>query len=306
MKEKSKPLSFSTTMRNPNRIIQFLAIIQEFDEQILTKDLIQKIIYKIIQKKLYKPMIIGRIKVLNDIFNSADQFFSKEQLSYIIENAKQKHKEKGFDFGWDSRFDTWYKLSKELGFIFYEMNKKIRISQSAKLLLKSYLDTEDDNANKLIYKVFLNAFVKYQSNNPFRKNANKIRPIPLLLKLLTLFKNEKHPYLNVKELAFLICYDKNNPDSLFKYIKDFRAKWKVNASNEVIYEHSLELLKTTNRKRFKMNQILQEGLDDFIRKIRMTGLFTLRGYDGKWIDINRLEEKKSFIYNRKLFRYQRI
>ena len=55
MSSKPKPLSFSTTMRNPNRIASFLNQILPFENHILTNDIIMKIVHNIIQNKLYKP-----------------------------------------------------------------------------------------------------------------------------------------------------------------------------------------------------------------------------------------------------------
>ncbi|MDH8937607.1 AlwI family type II restriction endonuclease, partial [Staphylococcus epidermidis] len=125
-----KPLSFSTTMRNPERIASFLQVIKDFDGQILDEDLIKKIVSKILKNKLYKPMYITRNSNLNNIHKDEDANFSDAQVEEIILNSPQKHKEAGFPKGWPSRFDTWYKLIKEFGFLYYEMDKQIEISKS--------------------------------------------------------------------------------------------------------------------------------------------------------------------------------
>ena len=57
MKKKTKkPLSFSTTMRNPERISAFLQCIEPFEGKILTNSLIEEIVKKIIKNKLYFTM----------------------------------------------------------------------------------------------------------------------------------------------------------------------------------------------------------------------------------------------------------
>lgn len=43
-----------------------------------------------------------------------------------------------------------------------------------------------------------------------------------------------------------------------------------------------------NQVRFKMKQITKEGIDDFIRKLKSTGVISLRG-NGRLIDINNFE-----------------
>ena len=53
-KSKNKPLSFSTTMRNPERIAAFLSCVLPYENQVLTNEVIMKIIGNIIKSKLYK------------------------------------------------------------------------------------------------------------------------------------------------------------------------------------------------------------------------------------------------------------
>lgn len=287
-KNENKPLSFSTTMRNPERIVKFLNCIKEFEGQILSSSLIMVIVKKVIAEKLYKPTTIDKNLNLKNIFNSENYKFNAEQLNFIIENSPQKHKEAGFDEGWESRFDTWYKLSKEFGFVYYEKDKKIEISSSGHMLCDAYLNPSDNSGEK-IQKIFLNALMKYQTNNPFRRNANINVPIPLLLNVLKLLRENGHDNgIHRKELAFLTCWNNNNHHELFKYIIDFRKEFGFKASDEVVYERCLKLLHSENRVRFKMQQIVKEGIDDLIRKLRITGAFSLRGM-GRFIDINNLE-----------------
>lgn len=52
-----------------------------------------------------------------------------------------------------------------------------------------------------------------------------------------------------------------------------------------------EILKTNNEKRFKINNILYESTDDFVRKMKLTGIFSIRGY-GRFLDINTNEINK--------------
>ena len=54
MKAKRKPLSFSTTMRNPDRIAGFLNQMKPYENQTLTSEVIYKIIFGVIKNKLYK------------------------------------------------------------------------------------------------------------------------------------------------------------------------------------------------------------------------------------------------------------
>lgn len=304
-KSEHKPLSFSTTMRNPERIAHFVSCIESFEGQILTTNVIMSIVKKIIEEKLYKPMYIDRNSLLKSIYDDKNASFTAEQIEEIIKESPQKHKEAGFDRGWESRFDTWYKICKEFGFIYYEKDKKIEISESGKLLCNAYFDNADDTAssvdiNEKVQNVFLNALMKYQTNNPFRKNANENAPIPLLLNVLKLLKNDKDENgagIYRKELPFLTCWNNSSHSELYKFIKSFRKKYGYNASDEIVYTECLKLLQSENTTRFKMVQIMKEGVDDLIRKLRITGIFSLRGM-GRFIDINELESTKvNYIIN---------
>lgn len=292
-KAEHKPLSFSTTMRNPERMAGFLNCIKPFEGMILTNEVIMKIVYKVIEGKLYTPVYVNRSPVLKGIFKDEDLTYSKNQINEIIKNSPQNHKEAGFEHGWPSRFDTWYKLNKEFGFMYYEMNKKIEISSCGHMLCDAYRSDEENSGQK-IQNVFLNALMKYQTNNPFRKNANENVPVILLLKVIKLLKDvngQDNPGLSRKEIPFLTCWPNNDALELYNYILNFRKKYGFKASSETVYEKCLELLETDNRKRFKFNQIINEGVDDFIRKIRMTGIISLRGL-GRFIDFNMIEIKK--------------
>lgn len=298
-KKENKPLSFSTTMRNPARIADFLNCILPFEGQHLTNDVIYNITTNLISKKLYKPNIVNNDARLKDIYNSEENF-SAEDVDYIIKNSPQEHKEAGFDRGWPSRFDTWYKLPMEFGFIFYEMNQPIQISITGHMLIDALKTIPCDNEK--IQNIFLNALMKYQTNNPFRKNANTNSPLPLLLNVIKLLKEdsqENNAGIFIRELSILICWPNNNAYELYKAIKQFRQLHKFNYSDEVMYEYCLQLLNADSSKknRFKINQILGESVDEFIRKMRITGLISIRG-NGRFVDFNSFEtERINYIIN---------
>ena len=52
-RERYKPLSFSTTMRNPNRIAGFLKCLKDVENQVLTNDVAIHVAKELIKQKLY-------------------------------------------------------------------------------------------------------------------------------------------------------------------------------------------------------------------------------------------------------------
>lgn len=288
-----KPLSFSTTMRNPARIADFLNCILPFEGQMLTEQIIHEVAVKLISQKLYKPTFIGTDPRLKAIYSSEDNF-SVDDAEFIIKNSPQQHKEAGFESGWPSRFDTWYKLSMEFGFIYYEMNKPIAISTTGHMLIDAL--NENPKNNEKIQNVFLNALMKYQTNNPFRKNANINAPLPLLLNVIKLLKDdpeENNAGIFIRELSMIICCPNNNAQKLYAQIKVFRKKYQFNYSDEIMYEYCLYLLNAdySKRNRFKISHIIGEAVDEFIRKMRITGLISIRG-NGRFIDFNSFEMER--------------
>ena len=280
-----KPLSFSTTMRNPSRIADFLACILPFEGQILTNDIIYDVAATLIKRKLYQPMYIKRTPRLKAILNE-ERDFTDSEVAEIIRNSPQNHKEAGFEKGWPSRFDTWYKLPMEFGFVYYEMNFPITISTH----------NEEPINDEKIKNVFLNALTKYQTNNPFRKNANDNSPLVLLLQVIKLLKDdpeENDAGVFRSELSLIICWPDRDAFSLYQKIKELRRTYRFTYGDEVIYEICLDLLGATNeqRNRFKIEQITGEAVDEFIRKMRITGVISLRG-NGRFLDFNSFESEK--------------
>ncbi|MFH1859021.1 MAG: AlwI family type II restriction endonuclease [Patescibacteria group bacterium] len=273
-----KPLLFTTTMRNPERLKDFLMVLAEYDGEILTDEIIDKVAKALIQKGLYQPMKISsgvKDKWKNDIE------LSETETEKVFFDNPQSHKEAGFKKGWPSRFDTWFKIAKELGFVWYWPNEEIKFSESGKMLLD-----KEKPENELM--VFANAFAKYQRQNPFRRVLNKNIPLILLIQTIKLLNNDpeyKGAGISRLEIPLLLCWKNDDAESLYRKIKKLRKKYGYSPSNEVILELCYKLLNETKR---DDNSILGDYPDDFIRKMRLTGLLSLRG-GGRFIDINTKE-----------------
>lgn len=289
-KAQRKPLSFSTTMRNPERIAGFLTCLKEFEGWTLTSEVIKLVVKSVLNKGLYSTMYQNKNKELLNRVKEKDAIYSDHQLEEIILNSPQDHKEAGFKKGWDSRFDTWYKLSMEFGFIYYEMNAPIQISATGHMLIDAY-QSVPINEEK-IQNVFLNALVKYRTNNPFRRNSNSNIPLILLLNVLLKLKEDSEENgagIFRQEIPLFICWQNDDAQSMYEYIKALRKEYKFSYSDEIIYEKCLILLEAESKyNRFKMSQICGESVDEYIRKMRSTGIISLRG-NGRFLDLNMLE-----------------
>jgi hypothetical protein len=287
-----KPLMFTTTVRNPERYKTLLDVLMAFDGQILTESIIDKVIFEFVAKKLYVPNYATRVQRLKDQLALDDVRFSDSDTAEIISNSPQNHKESGFAYGWASRFDTFYKFAKELGFVYYEMDKPIEVSESGLKLIKA----NEPEFVHLEQQVFLNAFVKYQRNNPFRRVLNKSKPFVLLLQTIAELRKiygVDNAGITRQEISLILCWKDDNAAELAERIKAIRDKYSFTPSDDYIYDVCKDILDITidGEKRFKKSNILDELPDEFIRKMRLTGLISLRG-NGRFIDFNSLESEK--------------
>jgi len=271
-----KPLLFTTTMRNPERMKHFLAILKRYDGQILTNDVIAEICIDLIRQGLYRPMR-GVSETIKSKWENETELSKAEAQSLYTRNP-QEHKEAGFDRGWPSRFQTMYQLAKELGFADYAVGNPIKISDTGNLLL------QDLSMEQI---VFANAFAKYQTNNPFRRVANENVPLVLLLQVISLLKetNAESAGVSRKEIPLLLCWRDNNALALRDKILDIREKYGFTPSDEVIVAECRKLINTAKRNE---HSLTTDYPDDFIRKMKLTGLITIRGF-GRFIDINQNE-----------------
>lgn len=212
-----KPLSFGTAIRNPERFKDFLHALYKHDQQILTDEIIAEVVHYLTKHGIYTTRYVMHHNTLKQKVRN-NEILSDEETIEIIDHSPQNHKEAGFSLGWPSRFDTWYRLAKELGFVYYEMGKPIELSKAGVLLASA-------QNMQITSSVFLNAFVKYQRNNPFRRILNSNSPLILLLK--TIIKlNQDNTYndlgISRKEIPILLCWRDDDADALYKQIKKLR------------------------------------------------------------------------------------
>lgn len=299
-----KPLLYTTTMRNPGRLKYMLYILNQFEGRILDDELATEICGETIRYGLYRPM--KKLASVQQKWQTSDQGeFSEELLTdqeveLMIRNNPQSHKEAGFAKGWPSRFATIFDLTKELGLAWYKPGEPIVISSLAHHLLKSIEVDINEAENYVSYEVvqpeyeqqvFLQAFAKSQRRNPFVRVLND--NVPLILLLQTIRKLNADPAQNGcgilrRELPLLIFWKNNDADALYRRIVELRREHRYDASDEVIIDICIDEIMEGCFKEFKPKSIMDEYPDEFIRKMRMTGLFSLRGA-GHFIDINRNE-----------------
>lgn len=311
-KPEYKPLLYTTTMRNPGRLKYMLYVLNKFEGRILDDDLATKICGETIRYGLFRPTKRIPDNVKAKWSTTAKGEFSDYALSDIeVEtvlnnNDSNKwddikgHKEAGFSRGWPSRFATIFDLTKELGLAWFNPGEPIVISALAHHLLKSInvgvSESDGFSRCEIVHpeyeqQVFLQALAKSQRKNPFVRVLND--NVPLILLLQTIKKLNADPTQNGcgilrRELPLLIFWKNNDADALYRRIIELRRAHRYDASDEVIIDICLKEIMEGSFKEFDPKSIMVDYPDEFIRKMRMTGLFSLRGA-GRFIDINKNE-----------------
>ena len=304
-----KPLLYTTTIRNPERVKSLLWILEKFNSQLLDDDLATRIVAETIKYGLYRPMKQSpSIKTKwestpKGVF--AEEILTDDELTYIIEHNPQQHKEAGFAKGFPSRFATLFDFAKELGFVYFNSGEKIEFSELGHKLANVYSVTVANGiiATEVMHpeyeqQAFLQAMAKSQRKNPFVRVLND--NIPLILLLQTIKKLNANPEFNTikgeskgisrQELPLLIFWKDNNAEALYQRIVQLRHNYGYEPSDEIICDICINEIQG-GFKQFKMKSIMNEYPDEFIRKMRITGLVSLRGA-GRFIDINHNEEAK--------------
>lgn len=306
-KAEYKPLLYTTTVRNPERIKFNLFILKKFENQILTDELATKIVGELIRYGLYRPMKVS--ETVKTIWKQtqggefAVSLLDNKAVAKIQTDNPQKHKEAGFAWGYPSRFATIFDLAKEFGFVYFKTGEKIEFSELGNILV-DIVDVQigDDNEISLNFKnpereqsVFLQSLSRSQRANPFVKVLNDNIPLILLLQTIRLINADSDcgngAGISRKEIPLLLFWKDNNAASLYVRIKELREKFGFNPSDEVIIDICINEIMQGQYKKFDPRSIMNDYVDEFIRKMRMSGLISIRGA-GRFIDINHNEDNK--------------
>lgn len=310
-KPEYKPLLYTTTIRNPERFKDFMHILKRFNGRILNNKTVELFERELFKVGLYRPM--KRPETVQDKWKStkngelASKPLTDEETKDVyqqndpqVNKSIKGHQEAGFPKGWPSRFDTQFKLMKVLGFVYYEWGKPINFSQTGNYLADTVSIEIDSGAisreivnpqNEQI--AFMQAFAKQQRCNPFICELNDNIPLILLLEVIKKLNSDPDyngSGISYKEIPLVIFWKDNDAESLYQRIKLLRKEHRYNPSNEVIEDICVnEIL--GGFKKFDLDSIVSEYPDEFVRKMRMTGLISFRG-GGRFIDINHNEDDK--------------
>lgn len=242
MARKYRQVSFSTTLRNPNRIYGFLLAIKKYDGIILNNQSIENIMTKLISEGIYKPM--KKSEVVKNKWNNGEILTIEETKKIMLDNP-QTHKEAGFDEGWPSRWATQYSLLKEFGFIYYEINKKIIITDKGNAVLEHDIVLQEALRHTLL------------GHSSFAFRPGQLSKQNITLNIFEALKTKT--MLSTEQIFALACMVDNSEAN----------------RNSLLDDPSQMNIEKLWGAKFPKNKYEKrsETVDDIIRKVMLTGLF---------------------------------
>src|SRR5574344_866194 len=225
------------------------------------------------------PVDVSKIWKLTSKGEFAVSLISQKNVEKIQKDNPQKHKEAGFDWGYPSRFATIFDLAKELGFVYFKVGEKIEFSELGNILVDIVqVKLENDEIQMELKQpereqsVFLQSLARSQRSNPFVKVLNDNIPLLLLLQTIRIPNLTGSKGISRRELPLVLFWKNNDADSLAQRIQKLRLEHGFTPSDEVIFDICLNEIMGGKFKRFKLESLMGDYTDEFIRKMRMSGL----------------------------------
>lgn len=285
-----KPWSISTTVRNPERIRDFLKVLKELEGEIWDRDnqrkfqilLIQNKVYGYGSKQFYTGLSSEHLKLMNN-----SKLISFGDAKKILDSKK-------YIGGGDMRGRQSFNPLEKMGLAYLDEENKVRISAVGKYFLKDNYD---------LGEVFFKSFLKWQLPNlnsddfTFKEGFN-IKPFIVTLQLLSRV-NEKWSKLgndpvgiSKKEFALFIPTLINYEDieNYSQKIIELRLELKKNKNKKKYFgEYSKKFIQNFLNSSDKKNidatlKNIREYTDNLIRYFRLTRYLYIRG-NGHYIDL---------------------
>lgn len=285
-KQKYKPVSFSTTIRNPGRYTYFLRVLKESVGKVLNENEKLKIEKELVKKLIYRPL-------------GMPSWYKKkvrEEISLSNEEAEKIMNFKERVVSWSQRFNKNYETLEFLGFIQIK-NDKLLLTKNGKKILKDSVEIKESISN--IYSDYLNSnimtniLLKVQTNSPLRKQSkNKVNFLPFLINLIHKINSlSEQKGINKTEFMYASVAVCNNYQKTAEEIIKIRKEKGLKTINIEDFDNIYPLNLYEKNKNFW--KTLKDYFDANIRMYKTTGLFKIKGDSFYFrIDLNFSEQEK--------------
>jgi hypothetical protein len=300
-----KPWSISTTVRNPERIREFLRVLKKLEGKVWNRENQKKFQVFLIQARAYG---YGSQQFYNSL-PKEDRDLIESEVEISFEKAEQILDSKNYVGGGDMRGRQSFNPLEKMGLVFLDEKNKIGISAVGEYLLKENSDLGD---------VFFKSFLKWQlpnmNSDDFKSEEGfNVNPFIATLHLINNVNLEwkhlgKNPVgLSKKEFSLFVptLIDYRDIEEISKRIINLRLESEKSRDKKNFFKGFAEkyirkFLNTqdSNLIASTLKNIFKDYSDNIIRYFRLTRYISLRG-NGYYIDLEprRLVEIKLLIDN---------
>jgi len=259
-----KQMAFETAVRNPERYLDILTSIKEFENRILDNDCLLEIV-----SSLYLNGIVG--SELIEISETTKYDDIKEKVEEVNSTRRA---DGGFPNGYASRFWTYMRTPSELGFVYARYNEPFKISVIAKQLIERKIDEQ---------QAFSIQAIKHNRKNPYRNVSNDFNFFRFILKTL-LELRKKGSSLSYEQFIVAMFSENGNVKEFITILKNNKFKDFNSAFNFVKKHYNV----TTNER------TATKDYPDVVRRVFIiSGFISIRYSGKKLIQIN--ENKLNYI-----------
>lgn len=277
-----KVFSINTTVRNPQRNIEFLKIMEKYDGIELNNKIKEEIYIELIRYGVYQVTI--KSEAVKEKYKDKI-ILDDDEIITLIKDNPQKTKNTG-------RVMTQVRALKDQGLVSLSGNKfrpLFKITELGRSLLE----------NKNIEDIYSKAMIGLHANNP-QRTAMYNRSRPFLNTLFVLNEIEKYCRENKKEYkgilyhefgAFVLSMKDCNYKAVAKKIIEYRELFGKSINQEYIENYLYNELKLID---VKFEDIIKEYPDDVRRKFEMTSIMEIHGFSTyTYLRINEFNRTKA-------------
>lgn len=275
--------SISTTVRNPERVRNFLSTLNKLRGEVWTKDIQAKFQIMLLQDRFYG---FGERQFYTDLETEDIELIdSLNPIPY--EKAKQILIAKDYEGGLDMRGRQSYKPIEKMGFAYLDENKKIQITSFGDYFLKDDYD---------LGAVFFRSFLKWQLPNPESRDFTlrdgyNIKPFIATLHLINnvnqFCANAQMTVKGISRIEFalfaLTLTHYENIEQQTRELIDFRLDYEQLETKEAKDDYAQNYI-INQFDNFENIQHAETYADNVIRYFRLTRYIHIRG-NGWYIDL---------------------
>jgi len=260
VKRRRKILSFDTCVRNPERYLNILKEISEFEGKVLDNSNLLSIVVKLYQAEIVTSKKIDKNKI-------SDLSYMKNK---VVEVCSSKKAIGGFPKGYQSRFWHYMWTMSEFGIVYTQYKEVFRISDIGHKWLSGEISDME---------MFSTQSMKYNRKSPYKRCSNDFNYFRFIIKLIEKLSRK----LSYNEFCLSLHVERDDVDAFIKCLEKHKSKFLNREATWDYIRNRYSLKNSDNTKKTNMT----EYPDQVLRLLRISGFVSIYNRGQVYIDINR-------------------